>query len=72
MNKKLKSIAVAIVGGGLIAALGIVASVDPTDPALSAKALVGSISVAFVTGAARAAQLLVPAAIEAVKSAMAE
>lgn len=72
MNKKLKSIAVAIVGGGLIAALGIVASVDPTDPALSAKALVGSISVAFVTGAARAAQLLIPAAIEAIKSAMAE
>lgn len=72
MNKKLKSIAVAIVGGGLIAALGIVASVDPTDPALSARALVGSISVAFVTGAARAAQLLIPAAIEAIKSAMAE
>lgn len=71
MNKKLKSVAIALVAGGLIGALGVVTSVDVSDPTLSAKAVVGGVLSAFVTGVGRAAQLMAPAVIETLRGLMA-
>lgn len=70
MNSKLKSIAIFIVAGGVAAALGIVANVDPASPAVTAHDLSIAVASAFISGCARAAQLLIPAALATLKDAL--
>lgn len=70
MNKKLKSVAIALVAGGLIGALGVVTSVDVADATVSSKAIIGAVLSAFVTGVGRAAQLMAPAIVESLRGLM--